>query len=111
MDQLLKELKEYLRIDGDEENSSLNLFIHSAILTLDKAGVKQPRDPFEKTDGVDTHALYRLAVYMLSTHYYENRTVITPTTIRVAQIPVLYGLEMIILQLKAEALPSESESV
>lgn len=100
MEQLLKELKEYLRIDGDDENSSLSMFLQSSIFYLENAGVKQPQDYFLQKSGVDLFSLHRLAVMMLATHFYENRIVITPTTIKVAQIPIPYGLQSIILQLK-----------
>lgn len=97
---LLEELKDYLRIDGDEEDSSLSLFLQSAISFVERAGVKTPADPFEIIDDVDVHSQYRLAVMMLATHWYENRVVINPITVKVAQIPIPYGLESMILQLK-----------
>lgn len=97
---LIEELKEYLRIDGDEENSSLSLFLQSAISFLEKAGVKQPKDYYLIKDDVDIFALHRLAIMLLATHFYENRISITPTTIKTAQIPIPYGLQSIILQLK-----------
>lgn len=100
MDQLLNEMKDYLRIDGDDENSSLSLFLQSAISYLENAGVKKPTDPFEKVDDVDIYSQYRLAILMLTTHWYENRLVINPITVKVAQIPIPYGLESMILQLK-----------
>ena len=100
MTTLLDELKEYLRIDGDEEDSSLSLFLQSAMLFVENAGVKKPTDPFEVIDTVDVHSQYRLAVLMLATHWYENRLVITPTIAKVEQAPIPYGLESMILQLK-----------
>lgn len=100
MPELLNELKEYLRIDGDEEDSSLSLFVQSAISYLGNAGIKKPIDPFEKVDEVDIHSQYRLAILMLTTHWYENRLVITPTMAKVEQTPIPYGLESLILQLK-----------
>ncbi|NEU29939.1 phage gp6-like head-tail connector protein [bacterium LRH843] len=100
MNGLLDELKEYLRIDGDEENSSLSMFLQASVSYLENAGVKKPSDPYKQVDGVDVHSLYRLAVHMLATHFYENRVVINPTTVKVAQIPIPYGLQSMILQLK-----------
>lgn len=97
---MIEELKEYLRIDGDAENASLSLFLQSAISYLENAGVKKPIDPFMTVEGKDVHGQYRLAVYMLATHFYENRIAINPTTVKVAQIPIPYGLESMILQLK-----------
>lgn len=100
MNELLIELKDYLRIDGDDENASLSLFLQSAISFLENAGVKKPTDPFGKVDDVDIHSQYRLAIMMLTTHWYENRLVINPITVKVAQIPIPFGLESMILQLK-----------
>ncbi len=100
MSAFLDELKDYLRIDGDEDDSSLSLFLQSAISFVERAGVKKPADPFETIDDVDVHSQYRLAVLMLATHWYENRLVITPSIAKVEQTPIPYGLESMILQLK-----------
>ena len=100
MDNLLIELKDYLRIDGDDEDASLSLFLQSAISFLENAGVKKPTDPFAKDGDVDIYSQYRLALLMLTTHWYENRLVINPITVKVAQIPIPFGLESMILQLK-----------
>lgn len=97
---LLEELKEYLRIDGDDENTSLQSFIQMAQLYLENAGVKQPINYFIIVEGKDVFALHRLAIMMLATHFYENRIAITPTTIKIAQIPIPYSLQSIVLQLK-----------
>lgn len=97
---LLEELKEYLRIDGDDENRSLSTFLQTAILFLENAGVKQPNDYYLIVDGKDVFAQHRLAIMTLATHLYENRIAITPSTIKVAQIPIPYGLQSMILQLK-----------
>ncbi len=97
---LMDELKDYLRIDGDEENPSLSLFLQSAISYLGSAGVKKPTDPFKKIDGLEVYSQYRLGLLMLATHWYENRIVITPSLAKVEQTPIPYGLESMILQLK-----------
>lgn len=97
MGELLAELKEYLRID---DNENLTLYLHSAILFLANAGVKKPSDLYEVKDGLDIRADYRLATCILASHFYENRIVINPITVKVAQIPIPYGLESLILQLK-----------
>lgn len=97
---LLDELKEYLRIDGDDEDRSLRTFLQSAKSSLLSSGVKLPKDFYLIVDGEDVFALYRLAVMTLATHFYENRLAITPTTIKVAQIPIPYGVQSMILQLK-----------
>lgn len=100
MDKLLNDLKEYLRIDGDEENSSLSSFLQATILYLENSGVSQPSNYYLKVGDVDVYAEHRLAVHMLATHFYENRNVINPTSIKVAQIPIPFGLQSLILQLK-----------
>lgn len=94
---LTEELKNYLRID---DNENLSLYLQSAILFLANAGVSKPTDLYEKKDDLDIRADYRLAACILSTHFYENRIVINPITVKVAQIPIPYGLESMILQLK-----------
>ena len=100
MQALLDELKEYLRIDGDDENRSLSSFIQSAQSYLENAGVKQPSDYYLIVEGKDVFAQHRIAVMMLATHFYENRIAITPSTIKTAQQPIPYGLQSMILQLK-----------
>lgn len=97
---LMSELKEFLRIDGDDENQTLSLFLNAAKNVLADAGVIVPLDPFFKVNDNDLHASYRLGIMMLATHYYENRMVITPTLAKVEQTPIPYGLQAIILQLK-----------
>lgn len=97
---LMSELKEYLRIDGDDESQTLSLFLHAAKNVIADAGVTVPLDPFLKVNDDDLHASYRLGIMMLATHYYENRMVITPTLAKVEQTPIPYGLKAIILQLK-----------
>jgi hypothetical protein len=97
MNDLLNELNEYLRLDGDEDSS---LFLHAAIVYLENAGVKQPSDYYLRVNGKEVYAQHRLAIYVLATHFYENRIVINPNSIKVAQIPIPYGLESMILQLK-----------
>lgn len=100
MTTLMAELKEYLRIDGEEEDTTLSLFLNAAKNVLRDADVSNPVNPYEVVDGEDVHASYRLAVMMLSTHFYENRLVITPSMAKVEQTPIPYGLQSIILQLK-----------
>lgn len=97
---LLEEFKEYLRIDGDDEDLSLSTFLQSAISYLENAGVKQPANYYFRKDDKDVFSLHRLAVMTLATHFYENRITINPITIKTAQIPIPYGLQSMILQLK-----------
>lgn len=106
---LLDELKEYLRIDGNEEDGGLNLLLSSSKSYLSTAGVPEPNDLTVPVDGNDSNAKYKLVACMLATHWYENRLVITPSLAKVEQTPIPYGAESLILQLKAEALPNVSD--
>lgn len=107
---LIDELKMYLRIDGDEENSSLILLVNAAVSYLKNAGVKIPDNFMDQSVGDVSDSLYRLAILMLTTHYYENRTV-TATSTRGEILAIPYGLQSIILQLKAEALLIAGDTV
>ncbi|WP_418301289.1 head-tail connector protein [Lysinibacillus fusiformis] len=98
--QLIDELKEYLRIDGNDEDRSLSTILQSSIFYLENAGVKQPNDYYLIVEDKEVFALHRLAIMMLATHFYENRIAITPSTIKTAQQPIPYGLQSIILQIK-----------
>ncbi|QGG51605.1 head-tail connector protein [Lysinibacillus pakistanensis] len=100
MEKLLDELKEYLRIDGNDEDRSLSTFLQTAISYLENAGVKQPSDYYLTVNDKEVFAQHRLAIMMLTTHFYENRIAITPSTIKTAQQTIPYGLQSIILQLK-----------
>ena len=62
---MLEEIKNYMRIDEDYEDSLINSLIESANIYLLNAGVQN----FEND-------LYKLAVKMLVLHWYENREVI-----------------------------------
>ncbi|MFF5993709.1 head-tail connector protein [Lysinibacillus sp. KU-BSD001] len=92
---LLDELKEYLRIDGDDEVQSISTILQTAILILENAGVKQPSNYYLIVNDKDVFAEHRLAILTLATHLYENRTVITNQK---NELP--YGLQTMILQLK-----------
>lgn len=97
MTTLLDELKEYLRIDGDEEDTTLSSFIFAAQDFLKDAGVKQPKDYYLIVDGKDVFARHRLAIMMLATHWYENRTIYANGNTK-NEVP--YGVQTLILQLK-----------
>ena len=83
---LLTHVKEYLRIDGDHDNDLLDLLIESAKEYLSNAGVKEQEGK-----------LYKLAITMLVTHWYEQRhQSIDGRTSRVIEM----GVQTIILQLR-----------
>lgn len=94
---LLEELKEYLRIDGNDENRSLSSFISTAQSVLENAGVKLPKNYYVIVNDKDVFAEHRLAIMMLATHFYENRTIYTSGQGK-NEIP--YGVQTMILQLK-----------
>ncbi|MCC2249081.1 head-tail connector protein [Virgibacillus sp. AGTR] len=94
---LLELAKEYLRIDGDQDNKLLDLLINSAKNYMSNAGVKEKEDE-----------LYQLAIMMLVTHWYENRQQNEFGKISSA---IEMGLQTIILQLKAGDLVDQSSEV
>ncbi|WP_328699976.1 head-tail connector protein [Chengkuizengella marina] len=59
---MLEQLKEYLRIDGSEDDVILTLLLDAAIEFLVKAGVPETESN-----------LYKLAVMLYVTLHYENR--------------------------------------
>lgn len=58
----LSEVKEYLRIDGEEDDALISLLIKAAIEFLSNAGVAEQES-----------ALYKVAVMLYVTLQYENR--------------------------------------
>ncbi|MFJ5564824.1 head-tail connector protein [Lysinibacillus xylanilyticus] len=97
MSSLLEEFKEYLRIDGNYEDSTLNLFLTSASKTLENSGVRLPQDLYEVDEnGIELYSLHRLAILTLASHYYENRQVASQN----AQNIVPFSVQHMILQLK-----------
>lgn len=80
----ISDVKEYLRLEIDEDDRIVQSLLDSAVLFLENAGV--PRQ--------EENELYRLALCMLVSHWYENREVIGKNT------NLSYGLESIIHQLR-----------
>jgi uncharacterized phage protein (predicted DNA packaging) len=83
LDLTLDELKNFLRIDGGEDDPLLTLLIDGAKEYLDNAGV-------EESDS----RLYKLAVMLYVGLHYENRD----PSVKMEKFS--YSLESIILQLK-----------
>lgn len=83
---LLNHVKEYLRIDGDHDDEIVGLLINSSKEYMKNAGVVE-----------QDNALYKLAITMLVTHWYENRLQVTDG--RTSDV-LKMGLQTIILQLK-----------
>ena len=77
--------KLYMRIDGDSDDAVISALYEAAVLYLQNAGVEEPEsDP----------ALYNLAVWSLTLHYYDHRDAVGTE----ASFPT--GLRPIINQLK-----------
>lgn len=58
----LDEVKDYLRVDGDDEDSLLSILLLAAKEFLAQAGVEE-----------SSKALYKLAVFLHVSMHYENR--------------------------------------
>jgi len=80
---MLEEIKNYMKIDDDVDDSLINSLIESANIYMVNAGVKN----FEND-------LYKLAIKMLVLHWYENREVIGNAN------KLSFSLDNIITQLK-----------
>jgi len=63
---MLEKIKEYLKIDGNDEDITVQALITSAELYLKNAGVLEDYQ----------NELYDLAIKMLVLHWYENREII-----------------------------------
>lgn len=81
---MLDEVKEYLRIDGTDEDTAIQGLINAAEAYLTNAGVIKD----------ETNELYKLAVKMLVVNWYENRQPIGKAD------KLAFGLDSIITQLK-----------
>lgn len=107
MSTLLEEFKEYLRVDGNYEDITLNLFLDSAKNSLKNSGVRLPQDLYEvDASGIELYSLHRLAILTLASHYYENRQIASQN----AQTIVPFSVQHMILQLKVGDF-SESGSI
>lgn len=87
----LEEVKEYLRIDGAEEDQLLSSLISIAQEDLSDSGIKN-----QETER------YGLAIKLLVANHYDERRAQVVGTIT---SNLNYSLERIILQLKAAELP------
>lgn len=58
----LQEVKDYLRIEGSEEDGIVSLLLEAAKEALNKAGVSESDKP-----------LYKVAVFLHVSMHYENR--------------------------------------
>lgn len=83
----LEELKLFLKIDDDEESLLIEGLQKSAEEYLNNAGIKKDY----------TKELYKLAIKILVSHWYENRAV---ETIGKNVSKIAFGLDTILIQLK-----------
>lgn len=84
----LTELKTYLRIDGGEDDQVLASLYDAAVEYLENAGVKKSEDK---------HKLYDLAIKLLVSHWYDNRSGVI---VGITSKSLEHSLQSIILQLK-----------
>lgn len=87
----IQDVKEYLKIDDDEENTQIQEFIDIAVEELEDSGIK---DQSTKS--------YGMAIKLLVANYYEERR---PQVIGTVTANLSFSLERIILRLKARELP------
>jgi uncharacterized phage protein (predicted DNA packaging) len=83
----LDEIKEYLRIDGAEEDNLIAGLQIAAEEYLNNAGVSKDY----------TRELYKIAIKLLVSHWYENRSGVVVGSISKA---LEYSLSSIIIQLQ-----------
>lgn len=94
---LLDEFKEYIRVDGNDEDLTLNTFLTSAKEALKFAGVNFPASIIAVNEsGEKTYPLHFLAVIVLAAHYYENRQAVSDKNLTI----VPFSVQHMILQLK-----------
>jgi uncharacterized phage protein (predicted DNA packaging) len=91
----INEIKNYLRIDGAEDEAFLGSLINVAKEDLTASGITN-----------QTSERYKLAIMLLVANHYEERR---PQVVGTIASKLSYSLERIILQLKAEELPLDSE--
>ena len=83
----LEEIKVFLKVDHEEEHMFIQGLQLSAEEYLSNAGIKKDY----------TKELYKLAIKILVSHWYENRAV---ETIGKNVTKIAFGLDTILLQLK-----------
>lgn len=81
----LKACKDYMRVDGDEDDALITSLMGAAKEYLTGAGIEEPEEPT---------ALYTMAVHSLTLHYYDHRDAVG------GEAPLPLGLRPIINQLK-----------
>lgn len=92
--ELKNSLKQYLKVEEDDDDPIITLQMKAAFSYMKNAGVKVE----EAKKDVDHYELYKLAVFMLVGHWYENRG-----TVLVGSISkeLEHSLTSIIIQLRS----------
>ena len=94
----LKEIKEYLRVDGGEEDEFISSLLLASQSYIEKGtGIKV--ENVEQNNSLEP--LYNLALKLLISHWYENRA---PETTGTNFHKLSFSLDSILLQLEAEYL-------
>lgn len=86
-------IKQWLRIEWDEENELLEMLISSANSHLLSSGC------FIPTENDKEYGTYKLAVLMLVSHWYNNRTGVDDMN-DILSKPLTFGIQDAILKLK-----------
>lgn len=81
----LKACKNYMRVDGDDDDETIEALMAAAAEYLANAGIPAPEAE---------SALYNLALYSLTLHYYDHRDAVG------TEAPLPTGLRPVINQLK-----------
>lgn len=91
----VEDIKNYLKIDTDEEDEQIQEFIEAAVEELEGSGIKD-----------QSTSSYGLAVKLLVANYYSERR---PQAVGTIVAKLNYSLDRIILRLKARELPAGEE--
>ncbi|EPY2286637.1 head-tail connector protein [Clostridium sporogenes] len=93
----LDELKEYLRIDGEDEDTTLSSLLFAAKSYI-KNGTGLEEDMIKNDEILE---LYKLCLKLLISHWYENRVIETtgPNFHKLS-----FSVDSILIQLEAEYL-------
>ena len=82
----LEEIKQFLKVEGEEEDDIIQGLQLAAEEYLENAGIQKN---YRKK-------LYKLAIGMLITHWYENRCI----EVSARANKICYGIDTIIMQLR-----------
>lgn len=78
---MLKELQEYIKYDGEDENLVVSLYLAAV-----EKGETETGKAFRLEEGRPKSELYWLAIKMIVAHWYDNRGIVTDKAM--ADIPM-----------------------